>query len=50
MFNVYGVSNNQKETVYAVREKDGVLEFLMYFGQWEWYRASDFYAVQEIGC
>lgn len=48
MFNVYSVSNNQKVIVYAVREENEVLQFLTYFGEWEWYDASNYYAVQEL--
>lgn len=45
MFKVYD-KDGRKIVVYAVREKEGVLEFLLYFGQWEWYKASNFYPAE----
>lgn len=48
MFQIYDKNNGRKVTVYAVKEENGVLQFLTYFGEWAWYNASNFYAVQEI--
>lgn len=42
MFKVYD-KNGKRLIAYAVREENGVIEFLMYFGQWEWYPAANFY-------
>ncbi len=48
MFKVYD-KNGAGRIVYAIKEENGVIEFLMYFGQWEWYPASDFYPAETCG-
>lgn len=42
MFEVYD-KNRKSVVVYAVRENQkGELQFLIYFGEWEWYDADNF--------
>ena len=47
MFTVIACRSGIKYVVYSVREKEEVIEFLLYKGKWIWAAADNFHPVND---